>query len=248
MNPAGRKPRTKLAVLQKRMDRLEKTIAQLTERLAAVSEGEERYRRLFDSLPVSVYVVDKDGIITDVNPYHVRHMGRGKLRREDYVGKSALKRESLVAAGLTEDIRRVLKGIPLTADSIHFPRLSGGGEGYVTLRGVPIKRGREVVGAIFISEDITALKKAQAELGLHKERLEELVETRTAELRDALARVKTLSGFLPICVSCKKIRDDKGYWTQVEEYLRSHSEVEFSHGLCPDCMKKLYPHMPRLEG
>jgi methyl-accepting chemotaxis protein len=62
-----------------------------------------------------------------------------------------------------------------------------------------------------------------------------------AELREALAKVRTLSGMLPICASCKKIRDDKGYWTQIESYVRDHSEAEFSHGLCPECAKKLYP-------
>jgi len=53
--------------------------------------------------------------------------------------------------------------------------------------------------------------------------------------------IKTLKGFLPVCSSCKKIRDDKGYWTQIEAYIRDHSEAEFTHSLCPDCMKKLYP-------
>jgi PAS domain S-box-containing protein len=230
------------------VETLERKIARLKEQLAAVREGQERYRRLFDSLPVSVYVVDKDGIITDVNPYHVQHMGRGKLRREDYVGKSAPERESFVAAGVTEDIRRVLKGIPMTAEAVHFPKVSGGGEGYFTTRGVPVKRGKKVVGAVFITEDVTMLKMAQAELSLHKERLEELVQARTAELQDALSRVKTLSGFLPICASCKKVRNDEGYWTQVEEYLRDHSEIEFSHGLCPDCMKKLYPQLAKPDG
>jgi hypothetical protein len=61
------------------------------------------------------------------------------------------------------------------------------------------------------------------------------------ELQHALAEVKKLSGFLPICASCKKIRDDKGYWNQIEEYIRTHSEAEFSHGLCPDCTRVLYP-------
>jgi len=60
------------------------------------------------------------------------------------------------------------------------------------------------------------------------------------DLQEALAKVKQLSGFLPICASCKKIRDDKGYWQQVEEYIRDHSEAEFSHGICPDCAKKIY--------
>jgi hypothetical protein len=61
------------------------------------------------------------------------------------------------------------------------------------------------------------------------------------ELQKALEKVKTLSGFLPICASCKKIRDDKGYWNQIEAYISEHSEAEFSHGICPECAKKLYP-------
>lgn len=61
------------------------------------------------------------------------------------------------------------------------------------------------------------------------------------ELRKTLAEVKQLRGFLPICASCKKIRDDKGYWNQLETYISAHSEVQFSHGICPDCVKKLYP-------
>ncbi|HEX8090667.1 MAG TPA: hypothetical protein VF762_17540, partial [Blastocatellia bacterium] len=61
------------------------------------------------------------------------------------------------------------------------------------------------------------------------------------ELQNALAKVKTLSGLLPICSSCKNVRDDKGYWNQIEVYVRDHSEAEFSHGLCPSCAKKLYP-------
>jgi hypothetical protein len=62
-----------------------------------------------------------------------------------------------------------------------------------------------------------------------------------AELQKALKKVKTLSGFLPICASCKKIRDDQGYWNQIEVYISEHSEAEFSHGICPECAQKLYP-------
>ena len=61
------------------------------------------------------------------------------------------------------------------------------------------------------------------------------------ELQKALNAVKTLGGLLPICASCKKIRDDKGYWNQIETYIREHSQAEFSHGICPDCIEKLYP-------
>jgi hypothetical protein len=63
----------------------------------------------------------------------------------------------------------------------------------------------------------------------------------TAALEDALGNVKTLTGLLPICASCKKIRDDRGYWNQIEVYVRDHSEADFSHGLCPDCVRRLYP-------
>jgi len=62
-----------------------------------------------------------------------------------------------------------------------------------------------------------------------------------AQLRSALAQVRTLSGLLPICASCKKIRDDSGYWHQVEEYIQSHSQAAFSHSLCPECAHELYP-------
>lgn len=61
------------------------------------------------------------------------------------------------------------------------------------------------------------------------------------EYQKALADVKTLSGLVPICSSCKKIRDDKGYWNGVEDYVAKHSMAQFSHGICPDCMRRLYP-------
>jgi hypothetical protein len=63
------------------------------------------------------------------------------------------------------------------------------------------------------------------------------------ELKDALLKVKTLSGLLPICASCKNIRDDNGYWNQIESYIKTHSEAEFSHSICPNCAKKLYPDL-----
>jgi uncharacterized PurR-regulated membrane protein YhhQ (DUF165 family) len=61
------------------------------------------------------------------------------------------------------------------------------------------------------------------------------------ELKQALSEVKTLRGFLPICANCKKIRDDKGYWNRIEAYIQEHSDAQFSHGICPECAKKLYP-------
>ena len=63
------------------------------------------------------------------------------------------------------------------------------------------------------------------------------------DLQNALEHVKQLQGMLPICASCKKIRDDKGYWNQIESYISKHSEIRFSHSICPDCVRKLYPEL-----
>jgi hypothetical protein len=65
------------------------------------------------------------------------------------------------------------------------------------------------------------------------------------DLRSAMEEIKTLRGIIPICASCKKIRDDQGIWNQIEAYIRAHSEAEFSHGICPECMEKLYPEIYR---
>ena len=81
---------------------------------------------------------------------------------------------------------------------------------------------------------IAALKQAEEE----RERL-------IGELQEALASIKTLSGLLPICYSCKQIRDDKGYWNQIEAYIGKHTEAEFTHGICPACAKALYPDLYR---
>jgi PAS domain S-box-containing protein len=81
-----------------------------------------------------------------------------------------------------------------------------------------------------IDRDITARKQAEVE----RERL-------INDLQSALAEIKTLSGLIPICSSCKKIRDDKGYWNILEAYLIKHSDAKFTHGICPECAAKLYP-------
>jgi DNA repair exonuclease SbcCD ATPase subunit len=92
----------------------------------------------------------------------------------------------------------------------------------------------------------------KANIGLRKEITE---RKQTQEQRDkliealqkALSEVKTLRGFLPICANCKKIRDDKGYWNQIESYIRDRSDAEFSHGICPECEEKLYPEFAGKE-
>lgn len=127
----------------------------------------------------------------------------------------------------------------------------------------------KISGLWGMRQDITNRKEAEAGLRAARDSLEERVRERTAELmettqqltveigerqkaeeelstlvrqlREALDKVKILSGLLPICASCKKIRDDSGYWTQVEVYVREHSDADFTHSICPDCAKKLYP-------
>ena len=83
-----------------------------------------------------------------------------------------------------------------------------------------------------ISHEVETLKKES-----------EIHRLKNVELQAALEQVKQLSGLLPICANCKKIRDDTGYWQDVAVYIRDHSEAEFSHGICPDCMEKLYPEI-----
>jgi PAS domain-containing protein len=87
-------------------------------------------------------------------------------------------------------------------------------------------------GRILLIRDISERRRAE----LEREKL-------IAELQDALGNVKQLHGLLPICASCKKIRDDQGYWHQVEHYMTEHSTVEFSHGICPQCAMRLYPDL-----
>ncbi len=95
-----------------------------------------------------------------------------------------------------------------------------------------------------ISERTRELDAANGKLVLEieeRKRTEAEKEQLIAQLQKAMQEVKVLSGFLPICASCKKIRDDSGYWSQIEEYISKHSNALFSHGICPDCVKKLYP-------
>ena len=76
---------------------------------------------------------------------------------------------------------------------------------------------------------------------IERKRTLEERERLISELREALTKVKQLSGLLPMCACCKKIRDDKGYWNQLEAYISDHSEADFSHGICPECVKEHYP-------
>jgi PAS domain S-box-containing protein len=100
---------------------------------------------------------------------------------------------------------------------------------YLAISPIKDAEGR-LLGASAISYDITERKK-----------IEEERTKMIQQLNETLSKVRTLSGLLPICANCKKIRDDKGYWQKLETFVHEHSDAEFSHSICPDCMEKLYP-------
>ena len=88
---------------------------------------------------------------------------------------------------------------------------------------------------VWVNLTVSPMWKTGEQLTQHIAVIEDITKRKVME-----AEVKTLSGLLPICASCKKIRDDKGYWNQIESYIHKHSEAEFSHGICPECMDKIY--------
>jgi len=122
----------------------------------------------------------------------------------------------------------------LLSDGLHaegwYPDV-GGKERYIIFDAAPIhNKAGDLVAAIETLQDITQRK-----------RIEEEREKLNVELKEALDKIRTLSGLIPICAGCKKIRDDKGYWNQLEEYLEEHSDAVFSHGLCPECFQQYFP-------
>lgn len=121
-----------------------------------------------------------------------------------------------------------------------------------------IARGFEYGGVDYIAQpfknaELLARLKTHIELKNSRERLLKTVAREKStkkrlinlikRLKKARKQIKTLSGFIPICAHCKNIRDDKGYWSRIETYISSRTEAQFSHGLCPDCMKELYPEI-----
>ncbi len=97
----------------------------------------------------------------------------------------------------------------------------------------------EICGTVIYIEDVSERIRREKELMEQVAERERLIE----ELKAAAAEIKTLSSFLAICANCKKIRDDEGYWEEIESYFTEHADVSFSHGICPECAKKLYPDL-----
>ena len=100
---------------------------------------------------------------------------------------------------------------------------------------------RDKVTTASTKDEIGQLAEAFNKMNERRKQVEAELREEIRQHQETLEDKKVLSGLIPICASCKNIRDDQGYWNQIEIYIREHSEAEFSHGICPDCVKKLYP-------
>jgi PAS domain S-box-containing protein len=146
------------------------------------------------------------------------------LKETDLIGKTVLE----VMPNTEQYWIDTYGQVALTGKSIKFDNYSQEMKKYFEVSAYCPKSGQFVT----VFNDITDKKNADAE----KDRLIE-------ELRQAVNEIKTLRGILPICSMCKQIRDDQGYWNQFEAYIEAHSDVDFSHSICPDCAQKHYPEM-----
>jgi PAS domain S-box-containing protein len=128
-------------------------------------------------------------------------------------------------------------------------------DGYDSVALIPLRSESEIIGLLQLNdkrsdmltpEMIDFFEGIAVSIGIAFKRniIEEEKGRLIHQLEESLEKVNALSGLLPICAKCKKIRDDKGYWNQIEEYIRDHSDANFTHGICPDCSKELYPTVP----
>lgn len=196
-----------------------------------LKESEKKYRELYDFLPIPVYEMDMNANIVSANRA-IYETFRGT--EEDL--KKGVKVWQIIApedlARAAENIQRLLKGEQTGGAEYTLMRLDGSSFQAALVSSAIMSGGRPVGlrGAVI---DITDRRQAE------EERVRMI-----SDLQKALADVRKLSGLIPICASCKKIRDDKGFWNHLESYIRSHSEAEFSHGICPDCMRKIQTRLP----
>ena len=197
------------------------------------------------------------GVLIAEDDYLVSKMIRGKLEETGYiiVGEAADGREAVDLTRAEQpdvvlmDIEMpYLNGIEAAAEiQQHCPTPVVILTAYDTPELI-IKASEAGIGAYLrkpphAKELQIAITVALARFGdlMELDRLNEALRLRNKELQAALDQIKTLKGLLPICAQCKKIRDDEGYWHEVEVYIREHSDADFSHGICPSCLRILYP-------
>ncbi|HYM77417.1 MAG TPA: PAS domain S-box protein [Candidatus Dormibacteraeota bacterium] len=196
-----------------------------TEKGTSLFSDETPYRLLFEHGMDGMMLTTPDGAILDANPAACRMFERS---REEIVaaGRDGLMDSSDPRmAALLEERQQTGKTYgELSArrkDGTLFP---------VEMSSVVFQGPEGKSRTCLIIRDISQRKTAEAER-----------EWLIRELQEAAAKVKNLSGLLPICASCKKIRDEAGKWHHLEVYIRDHTEADFSHGICPDCRRRLYP-------
>ena len=202
----------------------------------SLGESEARFRTIFDSVNDAIVLFDrKTGAMQDVNQRTCELFGydRGEALKLDIgaisSGESAYTRE--------EALRRMRKAVQAGPQLFEWHCKKKTGDLFWVEINMRLALIRKQECILLTVRDITERKQGEME----RERL-------ARELQIALAaKVKQLSGLLPICASCKKIRDDQGYWNQIESYIRDHSNAEFSHGICPECARKLYPNYIKNE-
>ena len=211
-------------------------LSDITERKLAedaLRESEERYRILVENQGEGIAMADPEDRFIFANPAAEELFGVpfGTLVGR-HIGDFVTPEQMALISGQTALRRHGLK----STYEIAITRPDGQ-ERTILLTAAPrSERDGRFAGTFGIFRDVTERKHAEQE----RERL-------IAELQEALSQVKTLHGLLPICANCKKVRDDGGYWHMVETYVRDHSDAEFTHTLCPDCIAKLYPRYARLD-
>lgn len=190
---------------------------------AARRQGEATAHAFIDSIPETALLLDPEGVVLLANQTSAGRLG---FTLAGLVGSNIF---SHMPEDLAAQRRTHLATVLRTRRPLAFDEQRSNRSLHTQLTPVLDSTG-QVTAIAALSFDIT-----------ERQRMEEQLRRSVAEMERALSEVKTLSGLLPICAGCKKIRDDKGYWNHVEQYLRQHTQAEFSHGLCPDCIRRLYP-------
>lgn len=142
----------------------------------ALMVSEERYRRIFDAVPASIILVDKNGIMVDINSHHINNIARGKVPKEDFLGQNLITHPSVVNAGLSKTYQRVLQGVPFDKKDIYFPTTTGESDAYFNVRGVPLLKEGEIIGAVLTHDDITERKRTEVALRTSELRMKAILD------------------------------------------------------------------------
>jgi len=197
----------------------------------ALKKSEQNLRAIFDNSLAGIVLTTTSGRVLQVNPRFARMLGYtdDELIGMDYFDLlDSVDREKALA-----NRDQMLRGRQAQFSFERtYQRSNGQSIACAVVASMLSDADGEPGQTLFVMTDITERKRAEEE----RERL-------ITELREALTQIKTLRGLLPICSYCKKIRDDQGYWSQLEAFITEHSEAAFSHGICPDCMQKHFPEM-----